>query len=92
VTNEAQYLVRVCNDFLSEKIDTVQFVERYQTYFENFQEQLSRDEFEILDSIYMACEYYQSDAAIRETDPHLLDEEELRQAVVKKVQSLNAIS
>ncbi|WP_020156525.1 colicin immunity domain-containing protein [Caldibacillus debilis] len=92
MTNEAQYLVRVCNDFLNEKIDTVQFVERYQTYFENFQEQLSRDEFEILDFIYMACEYYQSDASIRETDPHLLDEEQLRQAVVKKVQSLNAIS
>lgn len=88
MTGEARYLVRLCKDFLAEKISVDKFVERYQVYFEDNQTRLKKVEFDILDEVYMACEYYQPDEAIREVESRLLDKEELRQIVKREISKL----
>lgn len=81
MTNAARVLTGLCDEYLNGRLEAEQFVSKFQLFFEDNQERLTKEEFDVLDEIYMACEYYQPEAEIRETEPYLLDEDELKNKV-----------
>ncbi len=88
MTDEARVMAGLCNDYLNGILNAEQFVQKFQSLFEDNQERLNKKEFDTLDEIYMACEYYQPVAEIRETEPYLLSEDELRN-IVSQAKELN---
>lgn len=81
MTDAARVLAGLCNEYLSGRLGAKQFVSRFQLFFEDNQEQLTKDEFDAFDEIYMACEYFQPEAEIREMEPYLIDEDKLKEKV-----------
>jgi len=90
LTYVAQYLISLCIRYLSSEIEISLFINRYQIYFEDYQERLTESEFGILDKIYMACEFYESEPAIRECDRYLLDESQVREIISGKLMDLKS--
>lgn len=76
-------LINLCNEFLENQLSAELFVEKFQEQFEARQGRLTTAEFDALDEIYMACEYYQSEAEVRELNYKLIDEVALLQIVSK---------
>ncbi len=89
MTDAARALTILCDEYLSGRLGAEQFVSKFQLLFEDNQERLTKDEFDAFDEIYMACEYFQPEADIREMEHYLIDENELKEKV-KQVKQLRA--
>ena len=90
--NTIDVLIHLCTEFLEGKLRAELFVEKFQEQFEARQERLKTPEFDALDEVYMACEYYQPDTEVRELNHKLIDEITLRQVASQAVERITAVS
>ncbi len=78
--NHIQFLIKMANDFLNNKIDIDEFVINYEDYLEDYVDKIfgyNHNVYEYLNQVRMGIAYYEPDPEIRD-HPSLIDENELR--------------
>jgi|GEM_PF-3221670 len=90
MTNKhTQHLIALAEKFLSGDLQADVFVDEYEGYLFDHEEDLFDDPcYAFLDAIRDVAAYYQPEPKVREADPHLIEEKQLREVVSENLDKI----